>query len=88
MAASWAGTCGFGSFSAWRSASPSGAAAARMVKGAEPMRHIRQGRRDGTPAQWPIADAAFDADGFRHALAAAGTVAVIPSHPARAHHPA
>ena len=39
----------------------------------------------GLPAGWLIADTAYDADGFRCELADAGTKAVIPPHPARAH---
>ena len=38
----------------------------------------------GLPAQWVIADTAFDGDGFRRRLADRGTGAVIPSNPSRA----
>src|SRR5687767_2941171 len=39
----------------------------------------------GLPAGWLIADTAYDADAFRSELAEAGTAAVTPSNPSRAH---
>ena len=39
---------------------------------------------DGLPAEVVIADAAYDADPLRQAIAAKGAVAVIPNNPSRA----
>ncbi len=39
---------------------------------------------DGLPAEAVMADAAYDADPLRNAIAAKGAVAVIPNNPSRA----
>ena len=38
---------------------------------------------DGMPAEFVIADTAYDADHFRRAIAAKGALAVIPNNPSR-----
>jgi transposase len=38
---------------------------------------------EGEKTKAVIADTAYDSDGFRHAIEAAGAKAVIPSHPRR-----
>jgi transposase len=39
---------------------------------------------EGLPARVVMADTAYDADHFRHAIAAKGAIAVIPNNPSRA----